>query len=130
MPKLCACAAALLLAFCACTAKEKAQEAASKVKDAAEDAGARAADTLGGERVTIKNVAFNPQSIESKLGASVTWSNEDTVTHTVTSANNAFDSGRLTGGKEFSFRFTQGGEYQYYCTIHGQSMMSGVVKVT
>ncbi len=38
----------------------------------------------GGNSVTIANFAFSPQSLTVKAGTKVTWTNNDSVTHTVT----------------------------------------------
>jgi plastocyanin len=75
----------------------------------------------------IKDFAFTPQTITVKAGTTVTWTNQDSVQHTVTSADaigvNAnvtsdFDSGLLGQGQTFSFTFTKAGTYFYLCTPH------------
>ncbi|MDP8888551.1 MAG: hypothetical protein M3M89_02860 [Thermoproteota archaeon] len=57
----------------------------------------------------------------------VTWINDDTEPHTVTSGiieNNrptpdgSFDSGIMKPGDSFPFVFDKASEYPYYCTIH------------
>jgi len=76
--------------------------------------------------VAIADLAFSPQTLTVKTGATVTWKNSDSVTHTVTSADSmsttatptgAF-SVRLSPGQSFSFTFTEVGTYYYECTIH------------
>jgi plastocyanin len=66
----------------------------------------------------------------------VTWTNDDTVPHTVTSGvvednvpkpDGKFDSNILTAGKSFSFVFDTAGEYDYYCFLH--PFMTGNVVV-
>jgi plastocyanin len=73
-----------------------------------------------GNAVTIVNFAFNPQKITVKTGAKVTWTNQDGVQHTVTSADgistsanktSLFDSGNLSQGQTFSYTFTKAGTY-------------------
>jgi plastocyanin len=72
--------------------------------------------------------SYSPGTLAVKVGATVTWVNKDTVTHTVTSQGRSlFDSGNLPTGATFSFRFTQIGTYPYYCTIH--PWMKGTVVV-
>lgn len=70
--------------------------------------------------VEIKNLAFNPTPITVTVGTTVTWTNNDTVTHTVTSTSGpaSFDSGHMEPGNTFSFTFTEAGTYDYMCTIH------------
>jgi plastocyanin len=67
----------------------------------------------------------------------VTWKNDDSVPHTVTSGivesgtpkpDGKFDSGIIAPGKGFSFVFDAPGEYDYYCLLH--PFMTGKVAVS
>jgi plastocyanin len=81
--------------------------------------------------VTISNFAFNPHIITITVGQNVTWKNNDGVTHTVTSDSNstiAFNSGGISDGSTFKFRFTQTGDYWYHCSIHS-TMTHAIVRV-
>lgn len=76
---------------------------------------------------------FAPSSFTVKAGASVTWVNRDTVTHTVTSTSipsgaKSFDSGNFPYGYTFTVTFNTPGTYQYYCSIH--PIMTGTIVVT
>jgi plastocyanin len=84
----------------------------------------------GGQRgaVKIAGFAFGPQTLGAKVGESVTWTNEDGATHTVTADDGAFDSGNLAGGRTFSFAFDTAGTFGYHCNIHRS--MTGKVTVT
>ena len=76
--------------------------------------------------------AYVPHNVRGVYGVSnrVTWTNADSVRHTVTSdtgyvdvINGKFDSvaqmGKLIGeGETFSFTFTKVGEYLYHCEPH------------
>src|SRR5713101_6903128 len=84
------------------------------------------APTSTGNSVSIKNFAFSPVSLTVKVGTKVSWTNNDTVTHTVTADKGAFNSGPLTPGSTFSFTFTKAGTYSYHCNIH-PSMMATIV---
>lgn len=71
--------------------------------------------------VTIKDFAFNPGTITVKAGTKVTWTNEDSVSHTVTADNPSSDapaSGNIAKGQSYSFTFTKAGTYAYHCTPH------------
>lgn len=81
-----------------------------------------------GPAVNIANFAFTPPSLTVPAGTTVTWTNNDTTTHTVTADNKSFDSGALNPGKTFTFTFTQAGTFTYKCTIH--PMMTGTIVVT
>jgi plastocyanin len=54
-----------------------------------------------------------------KAGTTVTWTNEDPgMMHTVTSADELFDSGFLEEGASLSYTFDEPGEYEYFCGPH------------
>jgi plastocyanin len=78
---------------------------------------------------TLADKAFSPNSINVKVGSSVTWTNKDNVAHTVTSGTGPsdpnkgreFDSGLsplLGPGKTFSHTFKTAAEISYFCQIH------------
>ena len=68
--------------------------------------------------VTIAGFAFSPQTLTVAKGTSITWTNNDSTTHTVTSDSGIWDSGDLAPGKTFSYTFNQTGTFPYYCKIH------------
>jgi plastocyanin len=68
--------------------------------------------------VEIKDFAFSPPTITVAIGTTVTWTNQDSVNHTVTSKTGAFESGTLSNGSSFSFTFNTAGDYEYHCSIH------------
>jgi plastocyanin len=73
--------------------------------------------------------SYNPNPIEIKVGDMVTWINDDSSAHTVTSSNDStFDSDIMRRGETFSFTFDNVGEYPYFCTLHPS--MVGTVVVT
>jgi plastocyanin len=78
-----------------------------------------------GNSVSIMNFSFSPNSLTVKVGTKVTWTNHDSVTHTVTANQGAFNSPVLPGNS-FSFTFTKAGTYAYHCMIH-PSMMATIV---
>ncbi|MFB5631279.1 MAG: PEFG-CTERM sorting domain-containing protein [Nitrosopumilaceae archaeon] len=72
------------------------------------------------------NECYLPPSITVHPGNTVTWSNDDSAAHTVTSGNPAdsesvgdvFDSGLLIAGSTFSYKFDTLGNYPYFCIVH------------
>jgi plastocyanin len=78
----------------------------------------------GSNSVSISGMAFNPASLTVAVGATVTWTNNDAVAHTVTSDTGLFDSGSITatggysGGGTYNYTFTTAGTYNYHCKIH------------
>jgi plastocyanin len=76
--------------------------------------------------VDIKNLAFSPATLTVSIGTTVTWTNDDSMTHTVTSNSGVFDSGDLPQGKTFSFTFNTAGTFDYHCAIH-PSMVGHII---
>jgi len=85
--------------------------------------------TVSGNKasISLKNVSFNPSELTISPGTTVTWTNDDNTTHTVTSDSGVFDSGNLGSGKSFSYTFNQAGSYPFHCGIH--SSMKGTITV-
>ena len=77
--------------------------------------------------VSLVNKAFSPVSVTVAIGGTVTWKNNDSMPHDVTSTSGAFRSPTLNPGQSFTFTFTKAGSYGYFCTFHGG--MSGTVVV-
>jgi plastocyanin len=82
-----------------------------------------------GTTVDIKNFAFSPVTLTISNGQTVTWTNMDSVSHTVTSTTGVFDSGPISPGQTFSYTFNNAGTFEYSCTIH-PTMQHGKVIVT
>jgi plastocyanin len=70
---------------------------------------------------------YEPNPARTSVGSMVTWVNDDTSPHTVTSGtverntptpDGRFDSGIMNPGDSFPFVFDSAGEYPYYCSIH------------
>jgi len=94
-------------------------------------ASAAPAAPVAGNAVTIKNFAFAPAAITVKVGTKVTWINQDTDAHTVTSQQGSggpLASAALSTGQSYSYTFTKPGTYAYLCTIH--PFMTATVTVT
>ncbi len=80
--------------------------------------------------VSISNFNFVPQTVAVTNGTTVTWTNNDTVAHTVTSVTSGvFDSGPISPGATWSYTFNQTGSFEYECTIHSY-IPHGTVTVT
>jgi plastocyanin len=79
----------------------------------------------GATTVRIVNLAFDPAQVTIATGTAVSWVNEDSVPHTVTSTDDAFDSGIFDPGANFTWTFDQPGSFPYACQLHPQ--MQGTV---
>lgn len=84
-----------------------------------------------GSLVIMRGSQFSPQTIHVTPGTTITWVNQDSISHTTTSDNmtlaESWDSGTLAPGQSFSKTFTQPGNYTYHCSIHPS--MKGTVQV-
>ena len=86
---------------------------------------------------------YVPKQVSISQSDAVTWINNDTEVHTVTSGtgagieslltnkqgkpNGIFDSGLFDPGESWTHNFTDAGSYTYFCTIH--PWMDGIVTV-
>ena len=66
-------------------------------------------------QVDLTKTGFNPAQVTVKVGGTVTWTNHDTIAHTVSASDLRFDSSTLYPGKTFSYEFDTAGTYDYYC---------------
>jgi plastocyanin len=80
-----------------------------------------------GASVTVADMAFSPASVTVAVGESVTWTFQDSISHTTTSDQGFWDSGTRSGGATYARAFTSAGTFAYHCSIH--SMMHGKVRV-
>jgi plastocyanin len=81
--------------------------------------------------VVIKNFSFSPSTLTVAPGTKVTVTNEDSVTHTLTStaSPHAFDTGDIGAGTTTTFTAPgKAGSYPYICTIH--TYMHGTLTVS
>ena len=76
--------------------------------------------------VTIKALAYVPETLTVKRGDVVVWTNQDPFPHTVT-APGAFDSGSIAAGKSWRYKVKQAGTHPYVCTLH--SNMKGTLQI-
>lgn len=82
----------------------------------------------GASAVTIQNFAFNPPTLTVKVGTEVTWTNQDSTTHTVTFDTGGTKSGDLAQGATYKQTFSSAGTLAYHCSIH--PTMTATVTVT
>ncbi|MFD5471884.1 cupredoxin family copper-binding protein [Streptomyces sp. NPDC127105] len=85
---------------------------------------------VSGNAVAIKNFAFSPATLKVTAGTTVTWTNQDTEAHTVTSSGTGgpLRSPGLATHATYRYKFTKSGTYHYLCTIH--PFMTATVEVT
>ncbi|MEP7046475.1 MAG: cupredoxin family copper-binding protein [Ilumatobacteraceae bacterium] len=88
--------------------------------------GAAGKASAGG--VQIADFAFGPPDLSVAAGTKVTWTNTDSVEHTVVAEDTSFLSENIGTGQTFAFEFDTPGQYKYVCGIHPQ--MHGTITVT
>jgi plastocyanin len=77
---------------------------------------------------------YIPTSVSIKVGDTVSWSNDDTAAHTVTSGSPTkgpdgnFDSSLFMAGATFDVTFDKAGSYDYFCMVH--PWMIGKIQVS
>lgn len=68
---------------------------------------------------------FVPSTVTVKPGTKVTWTNQDSMAHTIT--GNGWGSGQLSYGQSYSHTFLANGSFDYHCSNH--PVMQGTVNV-
>jgi plastocyanin len=67
----------------------------------------------------LEDWIFQPVTLETAPGTTVTWLNRSSIAHTVTVDDLAFDdSGLIEPGESFSLTFDEAGTYDYRCSPH------------
>ena len=79
--------------------------------------------SASGASVTYQGFKATPLTLEIAKGTTVTWTNKDNITHTITSGTNRtadgkFDSGDTAQNETFSFTFKDAGTFEYFCSKH------------
>jgi plastocyanin len=78
--------------------------------------------------ISVQQFKFAPSVLTVRVGTTVTWTNHDEETHTVTSTSGAFASTGLGHEEGFSQTFTRPGRYEYFCSLHPHMKAAVVVR--
>ena len=68
--------------------------------------------------VALNNMSFGPSTLTVAKGTTVTWQNNDGISHTATSDLGTWDSGNIPPGGSKSVTFNTVGSFPYHCTVH------------
>jgi plastocyanin len=96
-----------------------------------------------GTQIALSQLMFMPAKTTIKVGTTVTWTNDESISHTVTSGvatgvdrsttlrsgekpDGRFNKKLPNKGDSFSFTFSKAGTFSYYCDIH-KGMNASVV---
>jgi plastocyanin len=116
-------AGALLLAACGGGGPAKATSSGSSSTSAA-SSGASSSSTT----IIISNFMFGPMSTTVSPGATVSVTNKDSATHTLTATGGQFNTGDISQNQTKTFKApTKPGKYSYICDIH--QYMTGTLTV-
>jgi plastocyanin len=75
--------------------------------------------------IGIHDYAYDPATLSIPVGTTVSWTNHDADSHTVTGSG--LKSKSLAAGETYSFAFMQAGTFAYACALHPQ--MKGTITV-
>jgi len=82
------------------------------------------AQTPDGPNCQDTDECYIPATVTIDVGGTVTWSNDDTAAHTVTSGSaadgpdNVFDSSLFMVDATWSWTFDEAGTFEYFCMVH------------
>jgi plastocyanin len=86
---------------------------------------------------SLTDTAFQPNPVQVGLGDTVTWTNDDSQPHTVTSGQNEEPDGKfdsspnfnplLAPAQTFEHTFTEAGQYPYFCMMHPNQVGTVIV---
>jgi plastocyanin len=89
---------------------------------------APAGNSGSGNTVTIKDFSFGPASLTVSAGATVTFENHGTQSHTATSDTpGQFDAGTVAPGTSTPVTFATKGTFAFHCSFH--PTMHGTITV-
>jgi plastocyanin len=78
--------------------------------------------------ISIVDFAFEPAELTVFTGEPVTWTNNGTTSHTVTSdAGTELDSGPIGPGESFGHVFATPGTFTYHCAFHSTRMVATII---
>jgi plastocyanin len=85
--------------------------------------------TTGGEvKIDIQNFKFSPDTVTIKVGQTVTWTNQDSATHSVVALDGSWKSESLGNGAIYSRTFDTAGTFEYRCGFHANMLGKIIVE--
>lgn len=78
----------------------------------------QASPAASGNTIRIANLAYDPPQLDVAIGTTVTWTNDDQVSHTATSSDGLFDTGTIAAGESAEITFDETGTFEYVCAFH------------
>ncbi|HXB28514.1 MAG TPA: cupredoxin domain-containing protein [Puia sp.] len=81
-----------------------------------------------GTTISITSSGYSPATLTVVTGSSVTWKNNDSAPHTISSSDGSISSGMIAAGSSYSKTFTSAGTINYFDAA--KTSMTGVLIVT
>ncbi len=109
----------------------KSKTADSAANNTSKSSASDTSKAVATDTIAIKDYLYSPAVASVKVGTKVTWTNKDSVHHSVTAdtkSSNAPDGGLFGLDETFSYTFQTAGTYTYHCIAHPE--MHGSVVVT
>ncbi len=141
---LIACAALVLAAGCGSSSSSTSRSTTTSTTTPTQAGGGLKTDTTpkyaspslsapvqsGIVQIAYRNITIQPDTLKVKVGSTISWTNYDSVEHTVTSESGPehFASGTFGEGHKFVIKVIKPGVIHYECTIHPASM-NGTIEV-
>jgi plastocyanin len=119
--------ATVVIAGCTSSSNPSPGQVTSTASTSTASTSTASTSTASQNPIAIQNYAFSPSALTIQKGASVTWTNYDSVQHMVVSDSPAFSSSLLNTGDTYTFQFNSIGTYPYHCSIH--TYMKGTITV-
>ncbi len=92
-------------------------------------AGSSSGSSATGTHITISNFMYSPMQLTVSAGSTISVTNKDQVTHTLTATGGQFDTGDISPHETKTIRAPMhAGTYHYICDIHQYMMGSITVK--
>jgi plastocyanin len=93
------------------------------------DPSASSGASTSGDHITISNFMYSPMSETVAPGTTVSVTNSDSVTHTLSATGGQFNTGDIASHQTKTFKAPlKPGSYHYICDIH--QYMMGTITVT
>ena len=90
-------------------------------------AGSTSVNIAGGAS-TLTTTAFGQNPLTVAVGTTISWLNDDSITHTSNADANQWSSGNIPPGGRFNFTFPSAGRFTYHCQIHPNMVGTIVVQ--
>ncbi|HTB24098.1 MAG TPA: cupredoxin domain-containing protein [Puia sp.] len=80
-----------------------------------------------GTTISITSSGFSPATLTVVTGSSVTWKNNDSTSHSISSSDGSISSGTIAAGSSYSKTFSSVGTFNYFDAT--KTSMTGVLIV-